>query len=645
MSRTVSQLYEFGPFRLDATERVLFRDGNIVPLKPKVFDTLLLLVRNSGHVIEKDALMEALWPNTVVEENNLNQYISILRRMLGEGPDSGKYIETIPRRGYRFVASVSEISDDSIDIILDKRTLSTVLIQESDHPDDIKAEAHSTASSINQQRRAALWAVVGFVFLAAIVIAYIVLKTRSNSSAVSDIRSIAVLPFKSLSSDNGDEYLGLGLTDALITRLGSLNQIIVRPTSAVRKFAAREQDSVEAGRELKVDAVLDGSIQKDGDRVRLTLQFVSVGDGRHLWTEKLDARFTDLLSLEDSISERVASALAFRLTREERKELVKRYTESGEAYVLYMRGRYFWDKRTRDAVNKAIEYFQQAIDKDPNYALAYAGIADSYVLQGGFFYSAPPSELYPKAKDAAIKALAIDNNLAEAHTSLAMVKMQHDWQWADAESEFRKAIALKPNYPTAHHWYAFFLTAMRRFDEAVGEIKRAQGLDPVSLIINTDVGAILFLARKDDEAIEQCRKTLELDPDFTQAHTILSLIYQQRLMYDQWLAERQRALTLGGRNEDAASLERIYAQSGYRGILENQLDELKQRSKSHYVQAFSMAIAYAQLGDHNHAFEWLEKSYQERSPRMCDIRVVPALEELRKDSRFPALAQRLGLWP
>jgi Tfp pilus assembly protein PilF len=296
-------------------------------------------------------------------------------------------------------------------------------------------------------------------------------------------------------------------------------------------------------------------------------------------------------------------------------------------------------------VNKAVEYFQQAIDKDPNYALAYAGIADSYLIKGGFFYSAPPTELYPKAKDAAVKALAIDDQLAEAHTSLAWVKTQYDWQWADAETEFKQAIALKPNYPTAHHWYGFFLVSMRRFDEAIAEIKRAQELDPVSLIISTDVGAILFMSHRDDQAIEQCEKTLELDPNFIQAHNILSLIYGHRSMYDQWLAERQKVLTLSGKSVDAASLGRIYAQSGYRGVMEDQLVKLKQRAKSHYVQAFAMAVAYADLGDNDRAFEWLEKAYQERSPRMADIRVSRAAESLRADPRFPAFVRRIGLEP
>jgi DNA-binding winged helix-turn-helix (wHTH) protein/TolB-like protein/Tfp pilus assembly protein PilF len=642
VGRPARHFYEFGPFRLDVTEQLLFRDGAVIPLKPKVFETLLVLVESSGHVIERDALMKTLWPDTVVEENNLNQYISALRRALGDGENVDHYIETVPRRGYRFVAEVRESGDAPADLVLEKHTLASIVVEEEDH----KNSAYSLLvpfglTSVNPR------VIAASILLGVLVIAgYFLISTRSKQpEAVSAVKSIAVLPFKPLSADANDEYMGLGMTDALITRLGSVNQIVIRSTSAVRKYAAQEQDPVAVGRELKVEAVLDGSIQKVGDRVRLTLQLVRVGDGRQLWTDKFDSKFTDLLTLEDSISERVAGALALKLTGEERKELAKRYTESGEAYILYLRGRYFWNKRTLDAVNKAIEYFQQAIEKDATYALAYAGIADSYVLQGGFFYSAPPTDCYPKAKDAAIKALAIDDQLAEAHTSLALVKTQYDWQWADAENEFKEAIALKPNYPTAHHWYGFYLVAMRRFDEAVAEIKRAQELDPVSLIISTDVGAILFMARRDDQAIEQCQKTLELDPNFIQAHNILSLIYGHQGMYDQWLAERQKVLTLSGNSEDAASITRIYAQSGYRGVWENQLAELKQHAKTDYVQAFAMATAYAQLGDNDRAFEWLEKAYYERSPRMADIRVTATVESLRTDSRFPAFVRRLGLDP
>jgi DNA-binding winged helix-turn-helix (wHTH) protein/TolB-like protein len=329
-------IYEFGPFRLDVTERVLFRDREIVALKPKVFETLLVLVESAGHVIERDELMKTLWPDTVVEENNLNQYISALRRALGDGENAGQYIETVPRRGYRFLAEVRESGDAPVDFVFEKHTLSNIVIEQEERHNNsvLNPLVRSRLAKVNLRVIATL-TVLGVL----VVAGYFLISARSNQpEAVSAVKSMAVLPFKALSTDANDEYMGLGMTDALITRLGGVNEIVVRSTSAVRKYTAEEKDPVAIGRELKVEAVLDGSIQKVGDRVRLTLQLVRVGDGRQLWTDKFDAKFTDLLTLEDSISERVAGALALKLSGEERKELAKRYTENGEAYILYLRG-------------------------------------------------------------------------------------------------------------------------------------------------------------------------------------------------------------------------------------------------------------------------------------------------------------------
>lgn len=642
MGPTEKRIYEFEPFRVDAEERVLWRDGQPVSVTPKAFEILLALVERSGHLVEKDELMKRVWPDTFVEEANLANNISLLRKLLGEVSDSTRFIQTVPKRGYRFTADVRELRDDNAELILEKHTIASVLIQDQQQT---TAETPALVQPVSTTRSRLYIAAASLIAVLGLAVYLFIASTSHRPGTASGIRSMAVLPFKSLSTDNTDEYLGLGMSDALITRLGGVIGVTIRPTSAVRKYADGGQDPVAAGRELRVESVLDGSIQKVGDRIRLTAQLISVADGRQLWADKFDARFTDLLTLEDSISERVAGSLALQLSGEERKQLAKRYTDSGEAYNLYLRGRYFWNKRTRDAVDKAIDYFGQAIEKDPNYALAYAGIADSYILHGSFFVSAPPSEVYPKARDAATRALGIDDKLAEAHTSLAMIKTQYDWQWAEAESEFKQAIALRPNYATAHHWYAFYLSAMRRFDEAFAEIGRAQELDPLSLIVATDVGAILFVAGRYDQAIEQCKRALELDPNFAQAHSILALIYDQQQRHDEWLVEREKVLTLAGKAGEAAAFRQTYARYGPKGVAENWLAELKQSAGSRYVPAFAMAVAYTNLGDKDRAFEWLDKACDERSPRMPDIRVMPAYEKLRSDPRFPALVRRIGLEP
>lgn len=456
-SETAQPCYEFGPFRLDATERLLLRDGEPILLPPKAFDTLLVLVANCGRILKKDDLMKAVWPETLVEENNLSQYVSALRKALGDDPNGHRYIETVPRLGFRFVARVIEAGE---------------------------ARAGGFARA-----------------------------PESARGEGAPVRSIAVLPFKYLGGAGGDEYLGLGIADAIITRLSNLRQIVVRPTSSVRKYAGTAQDPLVAGRELRVEAVLEGNIQRAGNRIRATVQLISVRHEAPLWAEKFDVEFRDIFTVEDATSEQVARALILKLTREERELLAKRYTADSEAYQLYLKGRYNWNKRSQGGLRTASSYFQQAIDKDPSYALAYAGLADCHNLHS-YYGELPPRESFPKAKAASIKALEIDDGLAEAHTSLAFVRAWYDWDWPAAESEFQRALELNPNYATAHHWYALFLTAMERAGEALEEIQLAHEIDPLSLPINRDVGLVYHRARQCDRAIEQYLETIELDPRF-----------------------------------------------------------------------------------------------------------------------------------
>lgn len=642
MGRPARQFYEFGPFRLDATEHVLFRDGAVVPLKPKVFDTLLVLVENNGHVIGKDELMKTLWPDTVVEENNLNQNISVLRRALGDGENAVQYIETLPRRGYRFVASVRESRDQSADLVLEKHTLSSVVIEVEEH-EDRSVETNDLLLRPAPRRR--WWTrgqvLAGAALIAAMTVAgyFFVSSNSKRPETVSTIKSIAVLPFKTLGADGGDEYLGLGMTDALITRLGSIDQVIVRPTSAVRRYAAQEQDPIAAGREQRVDAVLDGSIQKAGDRIRLTLQLVSVADGRHLWTDKVDEKSADILTVEDRVSERVAAALSLRLSGGEKKLLAKRYTENAEAYQLYLKGRFFWNKRTEEGLKKAIECFQQAIEKDATYALAYAGLADSYIRE-----YRPKNETAPRAKQAALKAVEIDDTLAEAHTSLAFIKYTYDWDWQGAEREFKRAIELNPNHANAHFFYGLYLHVMGRLDEAIAQITRAQELDPLSLIIATNVGRLLYVSRRYDQAIEQLQKTLEMDQGFPQTHICLGLVYQQEGRDKEALAEVQKAVDLSGRRpETLSTLGYVYAVSRRREAAKI-LDELKDLSKRTYVSPDWIAIIYAGLGERDQAFVWLEKAY-ENHELPVDLKVDPKWDRLRSDTRFAELLRRVGLAP
>ena len=572
MNRLTRHLYDFGRFRLDAKERLLLHDREIVPLTPKAFDMLLALVENSGHLLEKNELMQRLWPDSFVEEGSLAQNISLLRKALGES-ESQKFIETVPRRGYRFVARVK--------------------------PEQI---------------------------------------------ADRTIKSIAVLPFKSFGVDGSDEYLGIGIAETLTTRLSSLKLLTVRPTSAVLKYTSSEKETVVAGRELEVDTVLEGSIRRLGDRVRVTARLVSVADGSVLWADKSDENFTDIFKVEDSISGKVAEALALKLSGEEQKRLTRRYTDNAEAYQLYLKGRYFWNKRTEHGFNRGIVQFKQAVKKDSNYTLAYAGLADSYI--GLTFYNfAAPNETMPKAKEAAMNALAIDNALAEAHASLAHVLMNYDWNWSEAEKEFKLSIELNPDYATAHQWYAIhYLTATGRPEEALREMKRALALEPTSLVMNTFMGATLYFAGRYDEAIEQCRGTIEMDPNFAVAHWHLGLAYEQKGMFDEAIAAFQKATTLsGGSPLMKASLGHAYAKANRKDQATMILNELTELSKQPYVSSYETAAIYVALGDNEQEFKLLEKAYKEHCFHLAYLKVWPQFSVVRPDQRFQDLVQRIGL--
>jgi TolB-like protein/DNA-binding winged helix-turn-helix (wHTH) protein/lipopolysaccharide biosynthesis regulator YciM len=627
---------EFGEFRIDLDERRLLRNGQTVMVTPKAFDTLLVLVENHGRLIEKDELMQIVWPDTFVEEAGLTRNISSLRKALGEAPGETLFIETIPRRGYRFIAPVKELwlEDDRGAQAVGEGTPSTTFetTREAPGPDAATARARALTPVI-----VALSAAV--VLLAIIVVYFFAGDISSPSVSSPKARTMAVLPFRVLGADSENEHLGIGMTDTLITRLSNVKEIRVRPTSSVLKFASTDDDALSVGKALGVDAVLEGSIQRAGDRIRVTVRLMTVQDNTPLWAGQFDEDFKDILAIQDSISERVSSALALRLTAEDRSRLARHHTENAEAHQIYLKGRYFWNRRTREGYRKAIEMFNQAIEKDPSYALAWAGLADCYVLGGD---AKSTEEAFSKAKEAAQKAISLDNTLAEAHTAFALTRMAYDWNFAAAEEEFRRAIALNPNYPTAHHWYADCLILMGRQDEAIASIRRAQELDPLSLIIGRDAGRVFYFARRYDQAIEQCRKTLELDPNFYPAHVTLGDVYAQKKNYDEAIAEYNRAVSLsGGRSLMKASLSYTYAVSGRQEEARRLLDELIESFGERPPSAFDLATVFTGLGEKDRAFEWLEKAYGERAYRLIYILVDPAFDPIRSDARFENLVKRI----
>jgi TolB-like protein/Tfp pilus assembly protein PilF len=456
-------------------------------------------------------------------------------------------------------------------------------------------------------------------------------------------KSIAVLPFKPLVASNRDEVLEAGMADSLITKLSTTREIIVPSLSSVRKFDDQKHDAVATGRELRVNSVLEGSLQKSGDRIRVTVRLIKTADGSSLWAGTFDEKFTDVFAVQDAIAQKVANALAVRLSEDEQKRLTKRYTDNTEAYQLYLKGRFYWNKYTDDGFRKSIEYFKQAVEKDPNYALAYSGLADSYSLLGEMGL-APAKDVFPQGRGYAEKALALDETLAPAHVSLAIVKLFYDWDFAGAEKDLRRAKELNPNYPDACHFYGHYLELVGRLDDAIMETKHGVELDPTSLIINSELGLAYYFARQHDQAISQLRKTLELDPTFVYASWVLTQAWAQKRAYQEEIAELNRARPISADwSYIIGEIGYVHAALGERADALAVIQQLNERSAREHVDPVLTAYIYIALGDKDQAFVWLDKGYEERSGMMCWIGIEPRFDPLRSDPRFADLLRRMGL--
>jgi DNA-binding winged helix-turn-helix (wHTH) protein/tetratricopeptide (TPR) repeat protein len=570
------QAYEFGDFRLDAGRRRLSRkNGEVIPLTPKAFATLLCLISHAHQLVTKRALMQTVWPHAVVEENNLNQHISALRRVLGERPAEHRYIVTEPGRGYRFIADVN------------------------------------VGSPVSQP-----------------------LPGKRRTPA----RTVAVLPFKPVVPEHRNEALELGIADSLIVRLSTSREIAVRSLSAVRRFAALD-DPCEAALQLGVDVVLDGTIQHAGDRVRVTTRLLEMPAGTQLWAEHFDERFTDLFAVQDSIASKVAAALALRLTSEERVRLLRHHTESTGAYRLYTLGRFHMDVPGVQSITRAIDCFEQALSIDPEYALAHAALSDCYTVLGVF--GAPPHAVFPKARDAAVKALAFDAQLAEPHVALGHFKVQHDRDWRGAEELYRRAIALNPSCAIAHHRYAILLMTQGRESEAFAEIGRAYELDPASLVFHATAGFLAFWARRYEDAVQQLRLTIEMEPEFWIPHYWLAQALVQQDAYELALTHAETACRLTQNHGTLWLTAYVHGRAGRRDEARRVVERLE--SEPSYVPPYDLAQAWAAVGDADRTFEFLDRAYEDRSRGMDNVGVNPAFDPYRSDPRWHALLTRMGL--
>ncbi len=633
MTEPRDHVYAFGPFLLDSRERRLLRDGQPVSLTMKAFDLLEVLAKNDGRLLRKEELLRLVWPDAVVEENNLTVTVSALRKALGEGPTDRQYIETVPRRGYRFVADLREVAAER-----NARATSGAAIAA------LTPAAEAEVSQAEKERNRPVWAAAAA--LACVFVAVgAVWMYRPRPAPLAPVRSLAVLPFHSLTGPDG-EYLGLGMADALITRLSSTRVLIVRSTGAVQKYVRSDVDPVAAGHELRVDAVLDGSIQSAAGRLRATVRLLRVSDGATLWAQAFDERRSDIFSLQDSISQQVADGLTLRLTDTQRTLLTRRDTDDTEAYQLYLQGRFFWNKRTREGFQRGLAFFRDAVERDHTYARAYTGLADSYIGLTYYQYERP-REAMPRAKAAALKALAIAPSLAEAHVSLAHIHGNYDWDWTAAEREWRQAILLDPEYATAHQWYAVhYLTPAGRLEEALAEARRAQQLDPLSPVFNAFVGATLLFARRYDEAIEVCQKTIDLYPEFGVGHWYLGRACLQKGLFPEALAELRDAVRLSGESPlMQGTLAFAYAASGDRANARAMLAELMRLRAGHYASAVDLAMIHAALGEREEAFRWLDEAAAERAFHLVYLDVWPELDVMRPDPRFTEMVHRIGLPP
>jgi TolB-like protein/DNA-binding winged helix-turn-helix (wHTH) protein/Flp pilus assembly protein TadD len=614
-------------------------------MTPKAFDMLVTLVARSGHLVEKEELMKEVWPDSFVEEGNLCVTVSLLRKALNAHRDGHKYIETVSKRGYRFVAEVKQTRQDAPSPLTNGQMEAPAVIEprsEAQIPSCSRIEAAPASIAKTQSRiwltLAAAAAVTGAFFFSRM--APIRAGTISQGAEAADIRSLAVLPFQNLGAN--DEYMGLAMADALTTRLGNTGKIVMRPTSAIQKYANAPQDPQAAGREQGVDAVLGGRIQREGDRVRLTVQLIRVRDGVQLWADTFDEKSTNIFAMEDAVSEHVARSIRLQLNGKEKMRFAKRPTDSGEAYQAYIRGRYFWNKRTDEGMKKGLAYFREAIALDPTFAQAYVGVADSYATLG-LYAVLPPKEAFPAAKEAGKKALEMDDSLAEAHATLGLIAFYYDWNGLAAESEFRQAFDKNANYAIAHSWNGENLAALGRFPEAISEARLAQENDPLSMSINTNAGWTLFLAGRHGEAMEALKKIIEIDPSFPRAHFRLGSAYENGGRYGEAIAELQKAVQLSaGDPYYEGALGHTYAVSGNVRAARRMLALLKSRSRQQYIPAYAIALIYAGLGEKEKAFTWLGKAYDDRSTSLAYLKVDPVLNSLRSDPRFVALVQRIA---
>jgi TolB-like protein/DNA-binding winged helix-turn-helix (wHTH) protein/tetratricopeptide (TPR) repeat protein len=626
----------FGVFEVDLRDGQLTRRGLRLRLQEQPFQVLAMLLEKPGEVVTREELRSRLWPSTVVDfDHGLNKAISKIREVLGDSVEKPRFVETVARRGYRFLADVAVI--DTADG--QREPAPDALASPRDTP-----LADLTDAGALPKRAVPPYAWRLFAFgLALVITASLswVVYSRNQSSPM--IRSLAVLPLENLSGDASQDYFADGMTDELITNLGQISALRVISRTSVMTYKGVRKPLAQIAAELNVEAVVEGSVLRSGERVRITAQLIQVPADKHIWAQSYEGDVRDTLTVQNRVARAIAEQIRVTLNRQEQATLEKSKTVNPEAYEAYLKGRYFWNKRTGDGLRTAIEYFSRAIKTDPAYAEAYSGLADSYAVSGDLKYGVlSPQDAFPKARAAATKALALDDSLGEAHASLAFALDLYGWDWDAAETEYRQAIKLNPGYATAHQWYSWHLIMMGRYNDAMFELRKAQGLDPLSLIIRADIADALCVAHLYVEAVQQSKKTLEMDPNFAIGHYELGQAFAQKHMHNEAIAEFQRAIELSGHSGAFDSnLAYVYAVSGRKEEAMKIAKDLEARHDQSPSVDADIALIYVGLGDQDQAMIRLNKAYEARFK--ASILLRPAFDPLRSDARFQDLLRRIGL--
>jgi TolB-like protein len=569
----------FGVFEADIRTGELTKHGKRLRLQEQPFQLLAILLEKPGELVTREELRSRLWPQTTVDfDHGVNKAIGKVRYALGDSAGNPRFIETVARRGYRFLADVAVVRDGQALTVLD-----------------------------------------------------------------GPIRSLAVLPLENLSKDASEDYFADGVTEELITQLGQIRSLRVISRTSVMTYKSDRKSLTEIARELRVEAVVEGSVLRSGDQVRINAQLIAVPADRHMWAQSYAGDLRDTLALQSRVASAIAEQIRATLDPRERAVLAKSKVVNPEAYEAYLKGRYFWNKRTGDGLKKATAYFTRAIEIDPNYAEGYSGLADSYALSGDWKYGVLPGrEAFAQAKAAAAKALALDDNLGEAHASLALALDLYDWDWKAAEAEYQRAIELKPGYAPAHQWYSWHLIMMGRNSEGISELRKAESLDPLSLIISADIADALCVARRYDEAVQPSKRTLEMDANFAIGHFELGQAFVQKQLYDGAIAELQRAIELSGHSGAfEANLAHVYGVLGRKEEAVEILKYLEARHDENPSVAADIALIYVGLGDRDQAMMWLNRAYEARFK--ASILLHPVFDPLRSDARFKDLLGRIGL--